>query len=229
MRRIVLWGFVIGSVSLLCFFNVIPLERKLLNPDDGISTTTASAKPMTVEVTNFPATQSVAGTVSVGNLPAVQTVTGSVAVSNLTVDADGNLKVSCAGANAPISQLIELRFHESDRVLGRLPLIPLPSTFRTVAIFVQVTDATTATIRSWSAGFGSDTAPLVHYNIGDFQVFGSSFPLNLPSQTLYVPGDFSGLFNITGTHLQLLVNAEGFSSGLPPSGTEYYVSLYLSK
>src|SRR5262249_49243194 len=129
----------------------------------------------------------------------------------------------------PAATLLEYRFHEPERTLGRLPLIQLPAGFRTVSVFVQTTDATTAGVGNWYAAFGSSTAPFVHYNIGNFQVFGASAPLN--SQPVYLPGDTSGLFTIAGSHLQLFVNAQGFgpngSSIPPPPETEYYVSLYL--
>ena len=45
-----------------------------------------------------------------------------------------------------------------------------------------------------------------------------------------MPGDFSGPFNITGSHLQLILNAAGYLNGTsvpPPTDTEYYVSLNL--
>ncbi len=207
MRKIVVTGLIVFSALTLSWVGGASGQR--VREVSAATTRT----PTQVEVTNFPATQNVAG---------------SVAVTNLPLDAAGNVRVSGGGSpGAPAATLIELRFHETDRTLGRLPLIPVPAGYRTVSIFVQTTDATKAAVNNWAAGFGSNTAPLVHYNIGDFQVFGSSSPLN--TQFSYVPGDFSGLFNIVGPYLQLSVNATGFSVGstAPPADTEYYVSLYL--
>jgi hypothetical protein len=94
VRKLVLWGFVLVSVSILCFLNVTPNERRTLNPDETIALTATAIKPMPVQVTNFPATQNVAGTVNVGNLAAVQQVVGTVAVGNLPTDATGRILVA---------------------------------------------------------------------------------------------------------------------------------------
>lgn len=78
MRKVMIWGFVVVSVSILCFLNVTPVERRTLNPGDTTALNAVASKPMPVEVTNFPATQNVAGTLNVGNMP---------------VDANGDLRV----------------------------------------------------------------------------------------------------------------------------------------
>ena len=93
MRKVVLYGFVLLSVALLSSLAVIPVERKVLNPD-GTTALAAAAKPTQVEVTNFPAVQPVSGTVNVGNLPAVQTVSGTVSVGNLPLDGSGHVLVA---------------------------------------------------------------------------------------------------------------------------------------
>jgi hypothetical protein len=206
MKRIAVWGLALLGLSALAIVGATREQRA------SVAEAAVTRTPTQVEVTNFPATQDVAGAVNVANLP---------------LDAEGNVRVSDArGASGPAAQLVGVRFHETDRnFAGRFPLIPLPTGYRTISLFVQTTDATVAGVNNWSVGFGSNTAPLVHYNIGDFQVFATSAPLN--SQFNYVPGDFAGLFNITGTHLQLLVNASGPAGGKPVDSTEYYVSLYL--
>jgi hypothetical protein len=64
-----------------------------------IDVTKTAPPPASVNVLNFPETQSVTGTVSVENLPAVQTVGGTVIVGNLPLDAEGALRVSSAPAS----------------------------------------------------------------------------------------------------------------------------------
>ena len=66
MRKAVLYGFVLVCVTAASFLTVSPVERKIFNPDG--TTTTAPSRPTQVEVTNFPAVQTVSGTVNVGNL-----------------------------------------------------------------------------------------------------------------------------------------------------------------
>ena len=80
MRKVVLFGIVLLSVAAFSFMTVIPVERKILNPD-GTTALAAAAKLSQVEVTNFPAVQPVNGTVNVGNLP---------------LDGDGNVRVTVA-------------------------------------------------------------------------------------------------------------------------------------
>jgi hypothetical protein len=77
MRKVVLFGIVLACVTALSFLAGVPVERRALLPD-GAVTLAAASKPAQVEVTNFPAVQSVSGTVSVGNLP---------------VDGNGNIRV----------------------------------------------------------------------------------------------------------------------------------------
>src|SRR5437867_3375170 len=146
MRRIVITGLIVFSALTLSWVGGASGQRVR----EVAAATTRT--PTQVEVTNFPATQNVAGAVNVINLP---------------LDADGNVRVSGGGAGSPAATLMEFRFHETDRnAVGRFPLIPLLAGYRTVSIFVETTDATMASVNNWSAGFGSNTAPLVHYNIG---------------------------------------------------------------
>jgi hypothetical protein len=93
MRRTVLLGIALLSVAAFSFLTVTPVERKVLNPD-GATPLAAAAKPTQVEVTNFPAIQTVSGTVNVGNLPAVQSVSGTVSVGNLPLDGSGHVLVA---------------------------------------------------------------------------------------------------------------------------------------
>lgn len=93
MRRVVLFGFVLVCVSVLCFHNVTPVEEENLTANETIASTEIAPPPRLVEVTNFPAVQAVSGTVNVENLPATQNVTGTVAVSNLPLGVDGSVKV----------------------------------------------------------------------------------------------------------------------------------------
>jgi hypothetical protein len=79
----------------------------------------------TVSVDNLPAVQSVAGTVSVDNLPAVQNVAGSVSVSNLPLDGDGAVRVSTIPAR--------------QRVL--IDLLPSPVDIGPSAVYVSPTIA----------------------------------------------------------------------------------------
>jgi len=83
MRRAIIFGFVLVCVTAVSFLSGSPVERKVLNPE-GTTTLSAPAKPTQVEVTNFPAVQTVAGTVNVGNL---------------TTDATGRVLVSIQGAS----------------------------------------------------------------------------------------------------------------------------------
>jgi hypothetical protein len=89
MRKLVIWGFVLVSLTALLAGSgaSAPRERVI---------EAAASRPAQVEVTNFPAVQAVSGTVNVTNLPAVQNVAGSMEVSNLPLDAAGNLRVSSA-------------------------------------------------------------------------------------------------------------------------------------
>jgi len=81
MRTVVIWG-----VALVCLV-VIVSQQQDLGAQRGAPPVPAAAAgtkpPSSVEVTNFPSIQGVAGTVNVGNLPQVQSVTGTVTVGNL--------------------------------------------------------------------------------------------------------------------------------------------------
>jgi len=102
MRKVVLLGIVLLSVSAFSFLTVVPVERKVLSPDGTIALA-APAKPSQVEVTNFPAVQPVNGTVNVGNLP---------------LDGDGNVRVTAAPKEAHFVGITTLAFPKS----GALPL-----------------------------------------------------------------------------------------------------------
>jgi hypothetical protein len=75
------------------------------------------AVPASVEVTNWPGTQTVDGAVDIGNLPEVQTVDGSVSVSNFpaTQPVSGTVAVSNFPATQPVSGSI---------TVSSLPAIP---------------------------------------------------------------------------------------------------------
>jgi len=89
MRKVVLYGFVLISVTAVSFLVVTPVERKLVSPD-GASALSTPTRPTQVEVTNFPAVQAIAGTVDVGNLP---------------LDANGNVRI------AGILSVLSARIH----------------------------------------------------------------------------------------------------------------------
>lgn len=72
MRKVAVWGFVVIAVALM--FTGAQAQRITLAP-----TVAPSKSPQQVEVTNFPAGQTVDGTVNVGNLP---------------LDGEGNVRVA---------------------------------------------------------------------------------------------------------------------------------------
>ncbi len=117
MRRIVITGLIVFSALTLSWIGGAFGQR-----ERGVAAATTRT-PTQVEVTNFPAVQTVAGAVNVGNLPAVQnvagtvqvanlpavqSVSGTVAVNNLPFDANGNLRVTPAASDAPTFQVVKL-------------------------------------------------------------------------------------------------------------------------
>lgn len=101
MRTIAVLGVLVLCISSLGLVGATREQR--------VIEAAAARTPALVEVSNFPATQNVAGTVNVGNLPAVQGVSGNVAVTNLPLDANGNLRVASASLEGPPQfQLVKL-------------------------------------------------------------------------------------------------------------------------
>jgi hypothetical protein len=94
MRKAVIWGVVLVCLTILIAGSGATAQRA------RVIETAAASRPTQVEVTNFPAVQSVSGVVNVGNLPAVQNVAGSVQVSNLPLDAEGNMRAAVVTTGA---------------------------------------------------------------------------------------------------------------------------------
>jgi hypothetical protein len=94
MRKVVIWGVVLLSLTVLIAGSGATAQRA------RVIEAAAASRPTQVEVTNFPAVQTVSGTVNVGNIPAVQSVAGSVQVSNLPLDAEGNMRAAVVTTGA---------------------------------------------------------------------------------------------------------------------------------
>src|SRR5438093_9339773 len=88
MRRVAIGGVVLVCLTILLSGSGATAQRARVIEAAVTRTLTQ------VEVTNFPAVQTVGGAVSVANLPAVQGVSGTVSVGNLPLDAEGNLRVT---------------------------------------------------------------------------------------------------------------------------------------
>ncbi len=124
-----------------------------------------------VNVSNFPATQTVDGSVDVGNFPATQDVSGSVSVSNFpsTQTVDGSVSVSNFPSTQDVSGSVSVsNFPSTQTVDGSVAVLNFPST-QDVSGSVVVsnnTDPATATLQTTGNGFLA-AIEASHYADGD--------------------------------------------------------------
>lgn len=92
MRKAALYVLVVVCVCTLFALSGPSAQKMAPQPSAPVT------RPTQVEVTNFPAVQTVSGSVNVGNLPAVQQVAGTVSVGNLPLDGAGRVLVAVQSA-----------------------------------------------------------------------------------------------------------------------------------
>jgi hypothetical protein len=131
---------------------VLHQRVKLGIGDDGVAVDVSATNPMpvsgSVNVGNFPATQSVSGAVSVSNFPATQPVSGSVSVSNFPATQNvnivggpsGNAAAGTTGAPVPASADY-IGYNSGGNLVGVSASNPLPVDIGAVGV-LDVSDST---------------------------------------------------------------------------------------
>lgn len=213
-------AFTLGSVTVVA---AGPTISGFVGITDGTNNAKVTANgELSVNVGNFPATQTITGDVNVGNFPTTQAVSGNVAVSNLPLDASGNVRTSgtqtlsgsVAVSNLPATQQIAGNVGDA-RVTSLLALDDLfPVAGATTVTALHSTAGYTQVRVSAHTAWGSCATPLTIRVFAPASSSTSSANMELGSGTFcndaaagigVTVTDYTAVFDVPGTGLDFSV------------------------